>query len=139
MSKEAEGNLVLARAHLEEARYLQSGGYARGTASQAYYAMRDAATAMLFAEGEEPTRHGEVIGAFGRLFAKTGRVDRKSHRYLIDAFDSRSVSDYDAYPEPPMTMEKAALILGWAEEFMTMAQEFLKSEGEPANPDSGAP
>jgi uncharacterized protein (UPF0332 family) len=130
MSKDTEAILEMACAALNEAKHLRSGGYPRGTASRSYYAMHDAATAMLLAVGERFEQHGQVIGAFGRLFAKTGRVDRKFHRYLIDAFESRGVADYDAFPEPPMTMEKAALILSWAEEFVTMAEEFLKSEGE---------
>ena len=35
-----------------------------------------------------------VHGAFGEHFVKAGRFDAKSHRWLIDAFDTRIQADY---------------------------------------------
>jgi uncharacterized protein (UPF0332 family) len=43
-------------------------------ASRAYYAMFYAALALLIEEGEEHSSHGAVQSAFGRLFARTGRI-----------------------------------------------------------------
>ncbi len=41
------------------------------------------------------SKHSAVIAAFGREFAKPGRVPAELHRFLIEASDSRKVSDYD--------------------------------------------
>lgn len=38
-------------------------------------------------------KHGSVHGAFGREFVKTGLLDAKYHRWLLDAFDKRLQAD----------------------------------------------
>jgi len=66
--------------------------------SRAYYAMFYAAQALLLEDGLSFSSHAAVIAAFGRHFAKTGRVPVEYHRFLIQAHDSRNVGDYDIGP-----------------------------------------
>lgn len=49
--------------------------------------------ALLVEEGKEFSSHGAVHGAFGILFTRTGRLDAKFHRYLIDAYRERQAAD----------------------------------------------
>jgi uncharacterized protein (UPF0332 family) len=53
---------------------LADGGFARGAASRAYYAMFSAARALLLSQGLDFSSHSAVIAAFGQHFAKSGRV-----------------------------------------------------------------
>lgn len=60
--------------------------------SRAYYAMFYVAEGLLASLGKAYSSHAAVIAAFGREFAKTGRLDSKFHRWLIDAQDLRNAS-----------------------------------------------
>ncbi len=92
-------------------------------ASRAYYAMFYAASALLIEEGEEHASHGAVQGAFGRLYAKSGRLDPKFHRYLIDAYRERQAADYDAPAE--VGAEEAKILLNQAKEFLSAIEGLL--------------
>jgi hypothetical protein len=37
-----------------------------------------------------------VIGEFGRIFAKSGRIPAEFHRYLMEASEERLGGDYEA-------------------------------------------
>ena len=91
--------------------------------SRAYYAMFYIAEALLIEEGEEFSSHGAVQGAFGRIFAKSGRIDPKFHRYLIDAYRERQAADYDAPAE--VGREEAETFLNRAKEFLERAYQYL--------------
>jgi len=65
----------------------RSNGFPDYAASRAYYAMFYIAEAFLDGEGMSFSSHAAVIGAFGREFARTGRVPAEFHRFLIDAQD----------------------------------------------------
>lgn len=62
---------------------------------RAYYAMLYGAQALLLQKSLSFSKHSAVIAAFGREFAKSGEVPAELHRFLIEASDSRKVSDYD--------------------------------------------
>lgn len=99
-------------------------GHYEIAASRAYYAMFYAAEALLSEEGEEFSSHGAVHGAFGKRFTKTGRLDAKFHRYLIDAYRERQAADYDAPAE--VGSEEAQTLVNQAKEFLTAAEALLK-------------
>lgn len=44
-------------------------------------------------------RHSQVVAQFGRHFAKTGELDARYHRLLVEAFRLRQATDYSAAPE----------------------------------------
>jgi uncharacterized protein (UPF0332 family) len=52
------------------------------------------AEAFLVGENLSFSKHSAVISKFGELFARTGKIDPKFHRYLIDAEQIRLKGDY---------------------------------------------
>ena len=66
-----------------------------------------------------------MISAFGREFAKTGRMDPKYHRWLIDAQDLRNIGDYGVGNQVPK--ELAETVCDWAVQFINAAEIFLQS------------
>ena len=58
-------------------------------ATRAYYALFYVAEALLFEKGLAFKKHSAVHAAFGEHFAKTGQLEPKFHRWLIEAFGSR--------------------------------------------------
>jgi uncharacterized protein len=57
------------------------------------YAMYYAAQALLKSEDIEVVKHSAVESALGHYFAKTGRLDPKYHRMLINARKIREIVD----------------------------------------------
>ncbi len=86
--------LVKADRALASARTLQRTEDAEGAASRAYYAMFHAAVALCHESGLVFGKHAAVHAAFGKHFARTGELDVKYHRWLLDAFDRRGLADY---------------------------------------------
>ena len=68
-----------------------------GACNRAYYAMFDAARAVLLATGteQESTRtHSGLIAAFGLRLVKSGRVERSLGHVLNRAHEIRLIADY---------------------------------------------
>lgn len=120
-----------ARASIDAARLLIDAGHFDSAASRAYNAMFYIAEVLLAAIGQSYSRHASVIAAFGREYAKTGILDSKFHRWLIDAQDLRNAADYGA--EVVIPEEKVRMACTWAEQFLDAARGQL-AEGRP--PDS---
>ena len=59
--------------------------YRMHPASRIYYAMFYATQALLKSENIDMVKHSAVESALGYHFAKTGRIDPKYHRMLINA------------------------------------------------------
>lgn len=92
-------------------------------ASRAYYTMFYATEALLLEEGLEFSSHGAVHGALGERFTRTGRIDVKFHRYLLDAYRARQSADYDAPAD--VSQEDAKTLVERAEEFLRVARQCL--------------
>ncbi len=73
---------------------LLDGGDVEFAAGRAYYAMFYVAQALLHQKGLRFRKHGGVHGAFGEHFVKTGDLDPKYHRWLLEAFGKRITGDY---------------------------------------------
>ncbi len=93
MSAEMRALIAKAKASLEAAEGLVRDGHFGFGASRAYYAMFYVAEALLVWIGQSYSSHSAVVAAFGKEFAKTGRLDAKFHRWLVDAADIRSIGD----------------------------------------------
>ena len=89
----------------------------------AYYAMFYTAEALLNENGHRFRKHGGVHGAFREHFIKTGLIDPKYHRWLLEAFSQRITGDYGI--ESELTAEDASFLIGHAHEFLRAAQRFL--------------
>jgi uncharacterized protein (UPF0332 family) len=105
------------------ARLLLDNGFPGYAAARAYYAMFYIAEAFLDGEGMSFSKHSAVIGAFGREFARTGRVPAEFHRFLIDAQDLRNSGDYGGIDT--VTVEQAAEQINCAEQFVELAQNLI--------------
>ena len=125
MNSEIQILLQKAKESLEAAELLKREGYTGFSASRAYYSMFYVAEALLFSKKLSFSSHSAVIAAFGKEFVKTGMIDAKFHRYLIDAQDLRNVGDYGVGKK--ITYEQAQEILQWAREFISSTEETLRS------------
>lgn len=96
--------------------------------SDAYYALFYVAEALLLERGLTFRSHGAVHGAYGKEFAKSGALDPKHHRRLLDAFQKRAEADYGIDREIPD--EAVGEVIEWAEEFLLIAREYLEDGDE---------
>ena len=101
-------------------------------AGRAYYAMFYTAEALLHERSQTFSKHGALHAAYGKEFTKTGLLDPKFHRWLINAFDVRLQEDYDA--ETLVSGERVEEMLEQARTFLAAAREFLSKEGSPEFP-----
>lgn len=99
MKKEVERLLEKADHALEVAETLYEQDFHQDASSKIYYAMFYAAQALLKSENIEVVKHSAVESALGYHFAKTGRIDPKYHRMLINARKVREIVDYDIEEE----------------------------------------
>lgn len=96
-------------------------------AGRAYYAMFYIAEALLYEKGMEFNTHGQVIGAYGKIFAKTKELDPKFHKSLRSGFDARISGDYDI--DTNITNNLIADMINQAREFLEAAREYLEKPG----------
>ncbi len=114
--KKARDSLKAARLMAEEELY-------DFAISRAYYAMFYLAQAFLLGEGKAYSKHSAVIAAFGREFAKSGRVPKEFHSYLIEGFDSRNIGDYDI--KSGITSEETTEQIVRGEKFVELAEKLI--------------
>ena len=103
--------------------HLLRDGYADFAAARAYNMMFYAAEALLSESGHRFRKHGGVHAAFGEHFAKSGLLDPKFHRWLLDAFDKRIKGDYGI--EHVLVRGDAEVLITQATEFLVAARDFL--------------
>lgn len=125
MKKEVQRLLEKADHALEVAEALEREGYIQDASSRIYYAMFYAAQALLKSENIEVRKHSAVEAAVGYQFAKTGRIDPKYHRLLINARKIREVVDYDIQEE--MTDQRAVLKVEDGREFVSVVKGIIQS------------
>jgi len=99
-------------------------GDADFAAGRAYYAMFYVAEALLHEKDLRSRKHSGVIALFGETFAKTGAMDAKFHRWLLDAFDKRILADYGV--EAVLTREDSAQMIAQAREFLDTVRRLLE-------------
>jgi uncharacterized protein (UPF0332 family) len=99
-------------------------GDADFAADGACYGMFYTAEALLHERGLRSRKHSGVHTMLGEHFAKSGQLDPKFHRWLLDAFDKRAVGDYGI--ESIVTSEEVAQLIAQAREFLLEAQRYLE-------------
>ena len=111
---------------IESAVILLDHGKIDGASGRAYYALFYIAEALLNEKGLQFSKHGNVIGAYGREFSKTNLLDPKFHRWLRQGFDTRLVSDYqvDHFLEASVVSD----MINQAQEFLDAAREYLNRQ-----------
>ena len=125
MNKEVRIYIEKADQALVVAELLLSDGYPADAASKSYYAMFYAAQAALRAEGIEVIKHSAVGSFFGHHLSKTGRVDPKYHKMLIDGRCLRETADYSL--EEEVSDEVARQMLENGRAFVNVVKTLLAS------------
>jgi uncharacterized protein (UPF0332 family) len=125
MKEEARKFLKKADRALHAAETLLRAGDYESATGRAYYALLHAAQALLRESDLRYRKHAGVHTAFGEHFIKTGRMDVKYHRWLLDAFDDRLRADYDV--EAPFEGPAAAGRIEQAREFLATVKKYLES------------
>ncbi|MEA3401233.1 MAG: HEPN domain-containing protein [Armatimonadota bacterium] len=128
MNEEQAAMVGRARSALRLARVALREDEANAAASQAYYAMFHAANAALASLGLGFSKHSAVQSAFGREFAKTGRLPRQLHRWLISAFEKRVIANYDYTSH--VEDEEASEVVEQAEQFIAAIEDYLREQTE---------
>jgi uncharacterized protein (UPF0332 family) len=105
-----------ARDHLKSARDLLAAEDLADSVSRSYYAVFQAARALLAIEGLESRKHSGVVPLFNRHFVKPGRVDKQIGAVLKDAWRQRELADYSDVAE--FTRDEAERLLRDAEVFV---------------------
>lgn len=123
MIEEVNKLLYKAEHALEVAGKLKDDGYPSDSVSKVYYAMFYAAQALLKTEGIDVVKQSAVESAIGYYFAKTGRLDPKFHRMLIDARKIREIADYDINEE--IVEPVATLKIEEGEAFISIIKELI--------------
>ena len=108
---------------LAAAERLTKTGDAEFAVGRAYYAMFYVAVALLNEKGLRFRKHGGVHGAFGEHFAKTGLLDQKYHRWLLEAFSKRVTGDYGV--DTDLNSDDARIVINQAQDFLQAAKEIL--------------
>jgi len=124
MKEEARKLLEKAQRALHAAEVLMRSGDVEFAAGRAYYAMFHAAQALLREKDLRYRKHARVHAAYGQHFAKSGVLDPKYHRWLLDAFDERLRSDYEV--EVSFDPESVARWIEQAREFLEAARRYLE-------------
>ncbi len=126
MKEETRGLLGKAERSLRAAETLMRDDDAEFACGRVYYAMLHTAQALLRERGVQYRRHSGVHSAFGQHFAKTGRLDPKFHRWLLDAFDRRLLADYDV--ETTVDAATVETMIEQARELLRTATSFPDRE-----------
>jgi uncharacterized protein (UPF0332 family) len=115
--------LLKARQSILAAQLLLNNSFAEYSVSRSYYAMFYITQAFLEEKGLSFSSHSAVISAFGREFAKTGRVPTKFHRQLINAQDLRNNGDYGGLNT--VSIEQANEQIINAQQFLALAENHM--------------
>ena len=126
MKEEVKRYLEKAEDSLGAAKELLDKGYFADTCSKAYYVMYYSTQALLRDANINVKKHSALVAKFGERFAKTGKIDPKYHRYLIDAKKRREIADYDVFSV--IDKELAKERIKWAEEFLNEIKKLLGAE-----------
>ena len=114
-----------ARDHLKSARDLLAADDFADSVSRSYYAVFQAARALLALEGLESRKHSRVVSLFNRHFVKSGRVEKQIGTVLKDAWRQRELADYSDVAE--FTRDEAERLLRDAEVFLATIETLIEA------------
>ena len=124
----ASTRLRRARQHLKAARDLLVNEDFADSISRSYYAIFQAARALLATEQLESRKHSGVIALFNRYFVKMGKVEKQLGVVLKDARRSREMADYSDVAE--FAREDAEGQLQDAEMFVAAVTSLIEKQDE---------
>lgn len=121
--KKVIADFNLAKDELDTARILFDSSKYRQTVTHSYYAMFQAATALLTKKNIVAKSHEGLIMLFGREYIKTGIFDKRVFGFLTKARTDRKDSSYDSFAT--FSEEDAQSILKEAEIFIHEAEKLI--------------
>ena len=124
MTDEQRRYIQKAKESLRAAEFLRDMQSYEIAVSRAYYTMFYCASALLLDKGLRFRKHSALISAFGKHLANTGEVPAEFHRYLIHAYDERSLADYVTDQE--LSAADAQRTIERAREFAAMTERLFK-------------
>lgn len=127
MNRKVQVHLMKSKGKLDAAQILLSGHRDCGSVAFAYFAMFHAASAMGLAEGKAFPACSGWLAAFGETFAATGKIDRKFHDDLLEAYRLRQIAHYGSFED--ISDEVAESAVKKASAFVAMAEDYLKKAG----------
>ncbi len=117
--REAENYLQLAEEYLEGAEEAFKAKRWRMATDAAYNAAELCVKGLLLLEREElPTSHGGLVGEFGKLYVKPGKVPKTLGRQLNQSLELRNKARYELHAD--IDKEKAESILELAKEVVQL-------------------
>ena len=131
MTKEQQQLLEKAKESLKASKILLDNQLSDFATARAYYTMFYIASAFLEQDNLSFSKHSGIISAFGQYLAKSERVPKIYHRYIIEAEKLRNTADYNL--DINITKEEATQIIINAEEMLNFAINNLSIEPENLN------
>ena len=123
--QEAEALLGQAYERLEVAELLLQEGHLPDAINRAYYAMHNAARALLATRNIAPKSHRGVIRMFGLEFITTSFIDELHLRTLTSTLEFRQRADYGI--QQVFTTEQATEIVENADRFVSVVAAAIGS------------
>lgn len=120
---EINGFMDLAVEDLSTAQILFDTGMYRGSVTHSYYAMFDAAKALLLSHDFVSKKHDTILTQFSKDFVRDDNFSHDIYKYYSDAKKLRNKSSYDFTVN--FDKEEAFNCLIHAEEFIAEAKRFL--------------
>lgn len=105
---------------------LLENGDADFAASRAYYGCFYVAEALLLDRGLSFSTHAGVIGEYGRIFARTRRLEPHFHRLLSRSFRARQAADYGT--DFDLSATDVHALVGEGRRFLDAATRYLDRE-----------
>jgi len=125
MKEETRKLLEKAERALRASETLLNSGDPEFAAGRAYYAMLHTAQALLRERDLKYRKHAGVHGAFGENFVRTGLLDSRYHRWLLDAYDERLRGDYDI--NVSFEASSVSMRIEQAREFILKARSLIEN------------
>ena len=127
MKPETERYLDKARQVLSEARAVAGIDLAEAAGRAAYLAAFHAAQALIFERiGKVPKTHHGVHAQFSRLARNEPRIGIELPRFLSQAYDFKTVADYEIGPDATVPLLEAISAIEAAQRFIDRIVELLK-------------
>ncbi|MBS1249039.1 MAG: hypothetical protein MAG431_00612 [Chloroflexi bacterium] len=110
---------------LEVAQHNLNDSYNYTAVNRAYYAVFNAANALLSTKGITRSKHSGVIAAFRQYFVKNGEIESEYSHIFGQLLDDRNVSDYIILEE--IETAQASLDVNGAKRFVERIEAYLQS------------
>lgn len=107
------------------ARVLLAEGFPDYAAGRAYYAMFHAVTVLLDHHGRTFKKHSTLLSAFSKLLHETEVLPRECHRWIADAYNARTASDYRA--ERPISSDEASVHIANADRMIELVSRVVST------------